>query len=159
MNKSKLYFYLPLIALGIFISNKLPAQNTSEQADLLHKQADGLSKTDPDSAFFLLQKAENESPKNIRKNVMAVNNWLRAKTMYLQKDYDSTIYYGHQAINLGKETRDYITLSAIHNLLGVLAKRQGQFTKSLSQYDQSMVYAQLAKDSVTWAKALQNMGN
>lgn len=159
MNKSKLYFYLPLIALGIFISNKLPAQNTSEQADLLHKQADGLSKTDPDSAFFLLQKAENESPKNIRKNVMAVGNWIRAKTMYLQKKYDSTIYYGEKAITLGNEVKDYPTLSSTHNLLGVLAKKRGDFNKSLQHYSKSLHYAQGANDSVTWAKALQNIGN
>jgi signal transduction histidine kinase len=159
VNLSKLYFHITLLIIGVSLTRTVLAQDIPGQVTLLQQKAESLAQSHPDSTFLLLEKAEELSPKRKLKTVMAVNNWLRAKTMYLQKDYDSTIYYGHQAINLGKETQDHITLSAIHNLLGVLAKRQGQFTKSLSQYDQSMVYAQLAKDSVTWAKALQNMGN
>ncbi len=141
------------------ITFKLPAQNISEQAALLHKQADGLAKTDPDSAFLLLEKAENESPKRKLKNVKTIGNWLRAKTMYLQKNYDSTLYYAKKAITLGGEVKDYPTLSSTYNLLGVLAKRRGNFNESLDQYRKSLQYAQDANDSATWAKALQNMGN
>lgn len=79
--------------------------------------------------------------------------------MYLQKKYDSTLYYGELAIKLGKEVQDYHTLSAVHNLLGVLAKKQRNFKNSLLEYDLSLRYSQKVKDSTTWAKALQNIGN
>ena len=136
-----------------------PAQQIPEQAAFLQKQADKLARTKPDSAFLLLAEAETLSPKNKLKAVRTTGNWLRAKTMYLQKNYDSTLYYADLAIALGNEVEDYTTLSSVHNLLGVLAKRQGKFKESLVQYDQSLAFAKAANDSITWAKALQNIGN
>lgn len=159
MNISKSYSNIILLALGLFLALSSPAQDIPEQVVLLHKRADGLTKTNPDSVFRLLEKAENESPKRKLKEVMAIGNWLRAKTMYLQKNYDSTTYYAVKAIALGREVKDYPTLSSTHNLLGVLAKRQGKFNESLHQYGKSLQYARDVNDSVTWAKALQNMGN
>jgi len=154
-----LYFNIAIIAIGLIINLNAPAQDLPEQAALLQKQADNLAKAKPDSAFLLLAEAESTSPKNKLKAVRTTGNWLRAKTMYLQKKYDSTLYYANLAIALGNEVEDYTTLSSLHNLLGVLAKRQGMFKESLHQYDQSLVFAKAANDSVTWAKALQNMGN
>lgn len=143
----------------MLITHHMPAQNISERVILLQERAESLAKSHPDSTFLLLQKAEVSSPKRNLKSVKTVNNWLRAKTMYLQKAYDSTFYYAQLAIKYGREVQDHKTLSATYNLLGVLTKRQGRFEESLSNYHQSLLFARSAQDSVTLAKALQNIGN
>lgn len=159
MNISRLYLNIILVITSLFSSGFAFAQHISDETALLQKKADQLAKSKPDSAFFYLRMAEEEAPKSQLKAVQVTNHWLRSKTMYLQKNYDSTIYYADLAIILGTETRDYKTLSAVHNLLGVLTKRQGKFNKSLRNYNKSSQYAQNVGDSVTWAKALQNIGN
>lgn len=159
MNISRSYSNIILLITGVLLTLKAPAQNLPEQVVLLQQKAEALARSSPDSTFLLLAKAEEISPGRKLKAVQTVNDWLRAKTKYLQKEYDSTLYYGELAITLGKEVKDFNTLSAVHNLLGVLAKRQRKFEESLGHYDQSLRYAREVQDSVTWAKALQNIGN
>lgn len=159
MTKFRTYFNVILLAIGVFTTLCLPAQGIPQQVSLLQEKADKLAKAQPDSAFLLLQQAEKVSPKKKLKAVKAVNNWLRAKSKYLQKQYDSTVYYADFAIEFGNEVKDFQTLSSVYNLLGVLAKRQSKFDESLNNYNQSLQFARNAQDSLTWAKALQNIGN
>ena len=153
-------YHITLFAISfLLIYNSARSQELPQEVTELHQKAEALGKTQPDSAFYFLQKAEAASPKNQRMAVQTVNHWLRARTMYLQKEYDSTEYYAQKAIDLGKIVKDYGTLADVYNLLGVLAKRQGRFDESLEAYRKSMANTQMSGDSATWAKVLQNLGN
>lgn len=148
-----------LFSMALCICHSLLAQGIPERVIELSDLAESLGKNYPDSAFILLEQAEELSQGDGLNAVKARTNWVRAKILFQIKEYDSLRYYASLAASLGKEVGDYSSLSKIHNLMGVLARRQGDLQKSLVEYDLSLNYGEKGTDSVAISKALQNMGN
>lgn len=71
---------------------------------------------------------------------------------------DSALYYGKQALKIGKMNTDDMIRGKSYNRIGIAYDVKNEWDSALMFYDSALVFATPAKDSITIASAYNNIG-
>ncbi len=134
-------------------------QDNSIEIRELQDKAEAIGKRNIDSVLLLLKQAESIASTDQEESVLAQNYWVKAKTYYGLKEYQKAIDFGKSGLGHGRRSNAQHVLSKINNLLGVIAKRQGNLDLAAGYYRSSLVSRRALDDSVGMSKTLQNLGN
>ncbi len=108
------------------------------------------------TAFAL--KAKNLSQKNnYTKQIVQANSSL-AHIHFLNKDYDNSLKYLLNSIDINIKTNDSIGLSTTFNNMAIVYKNMGNFNKAIEFNNKALTISVLKKDTIGIGKSYTNIG-
>lgn len=135
------------------------AQSLPKRIVLYLDSAENLGNASIGQTFQHLQKAESLATNETLSAIMARSLWIKAKSYYQLRSYDTLGYLIEAGIEQAEKVGDYLTLSKLYNLSGVITKRNGNYGESINAYTLGLQYGVRSGDSLAISKTLLNLGN